>query len=346
MQITINEEAGSKLISLLKTCLNSLSLCIEMLSHETSPSAAEAAANLNSGNKATAGASSGIAKNATDINAVLFSTFASSANANPAASQSLSSSSSTFVDSKSIGAAAAGQQGLANNSPVLKLIEETLYYLTKVINYAPVESIACLRQLLKYLFARNYGNRQNIRKKCNYPAFTKAYFRAKSKGSDCIIKEDTCPSVQATNLASSCSASPVAAVKAAAAATALGSANVTKQTAATTMVTSTGQSSSKRTSVVDVLIAGGYDDGVAACTTMTKTSIGQQDDCLLLAELYSSGLEFNTWKSENEQELSKHIKLFEPLVIYCLTVSVSLSQCNVSVILNLGLQWVLANANC
>ncbi|KAH8312123.1 hypothetical protein KR044_009489, partial [Drosophila immigrans] len=43
-------------------------------------------------------------------------------------------------------------------SPPLKLIEEILQYLTKLINYAPGECVACLRQLLKYLFGQNYAS--------------------------------------------------------------------------------------------------------------------------------------------------------------------------------------------
>ncbi|KAH8241161.1 hypothetical protein KR032_000598, partial [Drosophila birchii] len=104
-KITINHEAGSLLICLLKTCLNALSLCLESL-----PSA---------------------------------------------------------------------------SPPELKLIEEILHYLTKLINYAPAECVACLRQLLKYLFAQNYASQVRVQPSAtdgHYAAFTRPYFVAKGRG--------------------------------------------------------------------------------------------------------------------------------------------------------------------
>ncbi|KAH8280928.1 hypothetical protein KR054_005122 [Drosophila jambulina] len=105
-KITINQEAGSLLICLLKTCLNALSLCLESL-----PSA---------------------------------------------------------------------------SPPELKLIEEILHYLTKLINYAPAECVACLRQLLKYLFAQNYASQVRVVQPSatdgHHAAFTRPYFVAKGRG--------------------------------------------------------------------------------------------------------------------------------------------------------------------
>ncbi|XP_070143649.1 huntingtin isoform X3 [Drosophila kikkawai] len=104
-KITINHEAGSLLICLLKTCLNALSLCLEFL-----PSA---------------------------------------------------------------------------SPPELKLIEEILHYLTKLINYAPAECVACLRQLLKYLFAQNYASQVRVQPSAtggHHAAFTRPYFVAKGRG--------------------------------------------------------------------------------------------------------------------------------------------------------------------
>ncbi|XP_001955065.3 uncharacterized protein LOC6501358 isoform X1 [Drosophila ananassae] len=106
-KITINHEAGSLLICLLKTSLNALSFCLE----------------------ATPGAS----------------------------------------------------------PPELKLIEEILHYLTKLINYAPAECVACLRQLLKYLFGQNYASQVVLQPADadvdgHHSAFIRPYFAAKGRG--------------------------------------------------------------------------------------------------------------------------------------------------------------------
>ncbi|KAH8332800.1 hypothetical protein KR074_011076 [Drosophila pseudoananassae] len=106
-KITINHEAGSLLICLLKTSLNALSLCLE---------------------------------------------------ATPSASP-----------------------------PELKLIEEILHYLTKLINYAPAECVACLRQLLKYLFGQNYASQVVLQPADgdvdgHHSAFVRPYFAAKGRG--------------------------------------------------------------------------------------------------------------------------------------------------------------------
>lgn len=41
----------------------------------------------------------------------------------------------------------------------IKLIEETLTYLSTLINYAPMESVIVIRQLLKYMFSTNIRSR-------------------------------------------------------------------------------------------------------------------------------------------------------------------------------------------
>ncbi|XP_046806711.1 uncharacterized protein LOC111675673 isoform X2 [Lucilia cuprina] len=307
-KITINEEAGSKLISLLKTCLNSMSACIEMLPHEA------AAIAYSVGGSGGSGGGSNVAKNATDVNAVLFP------NAMPAGGASMAAASATTM-------AASGVFATVCNS-VLKLIEETLQYLTKVINYAPEESIACLRQLLKYLFARNYGNMQQQYKQAHYTTtktktktprttFVKTYFKAKCKELHCISKDDVCTShKQQTNQPTSPSSSPSL------------FANVSQQPSTTITPPPAEQLSTNEASVLhdydstSLNSSGLRDDVAAANVYVGSTGIvvaDSQDDYLLLAELFASGLEFNTWKSEHELELSKHIKLFEPLVIYCLT---------------------------
>lgn len=294
-----------------------MSACIEMLPHEA------AAIAYSVGGSVGGGGGSNVAKSATDVNAVLFP------NAMPAGGASMAAA-ATIITSTT---AASGATAIVCNS-VLKLIEETLQYLTKVINYAPEESIACLRQLLKYLFARNYGNRQLQQYKQGHytttkttrTIFVKTYFKAKCKELHCISKDDGCKITttghkhrqQQTNQPPSSSPSMFA--------------NVSQQQSTT--IIPPVQLSTKEASVLhdydslSVNSSGRRDAGALAaaaaanvCVGTTGIVVGSQDDYLLLAELFASGLEFNTWKSEHELELSKHIKLFEPLVIYCLTVS-------------------------
>lgn len=73
--------------------------------------------------------------------------------------------------------------------PELKLIEEILHYLTKLINYAPAECVACLRQLLKYLFGQNYASQVvlqpadvDVDVDGYHSAFIRPYFAAKGMG--------------------------------------------------------------------------------------------------------------------------------------------------------------------
>ncbi|KAL9892588.1 huntingtin isoform 3-T3 [Glossina fuscipes fuscipes] len=250
-RITINEEAGSKLISLLKSSLNSLNACIEMLPHDGNKYVGVSGVNNGSNG------GGGLAKNAPDANTVL-----------PAATNALAA------------------------VPGLKLIEETLQYLTKVINYAPEECIACLRQLLKYLFARNYGNRQqgsrqqlnlqqHEQKRGHYLAFTKSYFTAKTKGLQNIIREDV-------------------------------ESHQTKTTTTATIEI-------KQPPPLLSSLTWGCAHSVDGNKCGNDGSNNMPYNYLLLVELFASGCEFRTWKSENEAEFSKHIKFFEPIVIYCLT---------------------------
>uniref|UniRef100_A0A1B0B3C5 Huntingtin n=1 Tax=Glossina palpalis gambiensis TaxID=67801 RepID=A0A1B0B3C5_9MUSC len=250
-RITINEEAGSKLISLLKSSLNSLNGCIEMLPHDGNKYVGVSGVNNGSNG------GGGLAKNAPDANTVL-----------PAATNALAA------------------------VPGLKLIEETLQYLTKVINYAPEECIACLRQLLKYLFARNYGNRQqgsrqqlnlqqHEQKRGHYLAFTKSYFTAKTKGLQNIIREDV----------------------------------ESHQTKTTTTATIEIRQPPPLLSSLTWGCAHSVDGNKCG----NDGSNNMPYNYLLLVELFASGCEFRTWKSENEAEFSKHIKFFEPIVMYCLT---------------------------
>ncbi|ALC47217.1 htt [Drosophila busckii] len=61
----------------------------------------------------------------------------------------------------------------------LKLIEEILQYLARLINYAPGECVACLRQLLKYLFGQNYASLVQRQPNGYHNAFVRPYFAAK-----------------------------------------------------------------------------------------------------------------------------------------------------------------------
>lgn len=54
---------------------------------------------------------------------------------------------------------------------VMKLVEEILQYLNILIDYAPIESIECLRQLQKYMFKRNLASNLHG----EYQKFTEMY---------------------------------------------------------------------------------------------------------------------------------------------------------------------------
>lgn len=45
-----------------------------------------------------------------------------------------------------------------HHKQMIKLIDEILQYLNILIDYAPIESIECLRQLQKFMFKRNLGS--------------------------------------------------------------------------------------------------------------------------------------------------------------------------------------------
>lgn len=69
------------------------------------------------------------------------------------------------------------------NAPALKLIEEILQYLTRLINYAPGECVGCLRQLLKYLFGQNYASQVQQQPHGYHATFVRPYFVAKHDAS-------------------------------------------------------------------------------------------------------------------------------------------------------------------
>lgn len=303
-------------------------MCIEMLPHETAAINSGGAGGGGSGPGNTGSSTTvsttignaaagfiGIGKSATDVNATTTTTASSSA-----------ASSLPYPPPLAASAATAAGSGAAECISLLKLIEETLQYLTKVINYAPEESIACLRQLLKYLFARNYGNRQQQlhqkqqqqqqhlmqqqhykhSKQGHYPAFIKSYFEAKSKELQCLSSiKDTDDGVGDKVVVTTT--------------------NVTSPTttAQTTTSTQLQQPFKNHHFLMDVNNPG---NGSGAGMVGKFSAVGgvRQDDYLLLGELFASCLDYNTWKSKYETELSKHIKLFEPLVMHCLTVSNSI----------------------
>ncbi|XP_023034526.1 uncharacterized protein LOC6647961 [Drosophila willistoni] len=150
----------------------------------------------------------------------------------------------------------------------LKLIEEILRYLTKLINYAPAECVACLRQLLKYLFAQNYASRVQSEANGQYHAtFTVPYFVAKGlcSGSNCSTSSSSSSSILLPTINSK--ASPVTTTQ-----------------------------------------------GLIEASPLVYTSSNQQQHSLGM--LFVQGLSPATPPSGDCVRL---IKLFEPLVIYCLT---------------------------
>lgn len=316
-----------------------------MLPHEAAALAVAGVA-INTGNAAAGsgggGGVVGIAKSAADVNATASTTSSPSVSATTTTTTSSSSPLTTFGfgSGSGSGSGSSSSSGSLDCIPVLKLIEETLQYLTKVINYAPEESIACLRQLLKYLFARNYGNRQQYQhqhqhqqqqqhhkhqmKQGHYPAFIKSYFKAKCREKQCfnnqddglspgsardlraeVVADTTQQHVPSYASATPSSSQPYHAGR-------MTSANVTS-------TTSVQLQALKRVPFMDAASTVGFDCGTGSGGT--GGTLGLQADYLLLSELFESALEYHSWKSPYEAELARHIKLFEPLVIYCLTVS-------------------------
>lgn len=233
-------------MSLLKTCISTLSLCIEM--------------RCNASNAAAATATVTVAHNTT-------------------------ATSLTHQDT-----AMASYPSPAE----LKLIEEILQYLTKIINYAPVESIGCLRQLLKYLFARNYGNRQ----KEWYPTFVQPYFRARARTQRWQQRLEMQNEITAATAEPSNRMNTVSLIN-------------SRLNATTTNIPTTtkiGTMHSTANNEYNLIVA--------------ATNTNSSEDWIIFGELITQGLNFVASKSEHENDCAKHIKLFEPLVIYCLTVSV------------------------
>lgn len=160
------------------------------------------------------------------------------------------------------------------SSPALKLIEEILQYLTKLINYAPGECVACLRQLLKYLFAQNYASDVQRQPNGFHATFVRPYFAAR--------RRDNMPNGQGNGNGSAATATagstllPTAAMNPA----------ITTQTAA-----------AKTTSAQQLISTSPAALGALFVQGIKAQSTPPAGDCVRL------------------------IKLFEPLVIYCLTVS-------------------------
>ncbi|CAD6992540.1 unnamed protein product [Ceratitis capitata] len=162
-KITINQESGRLLISLLRTCLNALSLCIELRAHTHH---APLPAGTPTGSHTPSHVHGvGAGKQRGNSN---------SPNSGVATTET------TPIHGPNLGGSgqSVGSPTVFPSSAILKLIEEILQYLGKLVNYAPGECIACLRQLLKYLFGQNYGNQQRE----YYATFIRPYFVVRSKG--------------------------------------------------------------------------------------------------------------------------------------------------------------------
>ncbi|XP_055389254.1 protein PFC0760c isoform X2 [Condylostylus longicornis] len=133
-KIQIKPDSGETMIQLLKTCLNALSTLLDIREHATISSPQETTKS--------------------SFTSVL-GTPAKKSNNN----QNINNSSTNNIQFTDI-----------------KIIEEILQYLTTLINYQPVECIMCLRQLLKFLFGNNYASR-----KTDYEKFIKIYLKARKQ---------------------------------------------------------------------------------------------------------------------------------------------------------------------
>ncbi|XP_036323038.1 uncharacterized protein LOC118736962 isoform X2 [Rhagoletis pomonella] len=346
-KITINQESGRLLISLLRTCLNTLSLCIELRTHAAlvmpsttptghTPSHGRQRGNSpsSSGGAAGGGAGSG---GGTDTSP---------------------STGHAFGVSGGVSASA-----VFPSNAILKLIEEILQYLSKLVNYAPAECIACLRQLLKYLFGQNYGNQQPD----YYATFIRPYFVVRSKGQQLQLhlrqqrslhkqqkwwahsKKQHLDAQQGT-LGSGTQGGGSSDHRQAI--TMLHAINSNATTMHATLATMTAATIGGSAAV---LRGAGAGDGMSTPTMTsstvtqnepnvigTQTTYGKRGQALidfgldngggdnnplhltaaeyyrLVGELFASGLNLQAYKSERASECVKHIKLFEPLVIYCL----------------------------
>ncbi|XP_049306307.1 uncharacterized protein LOC105226425 isoform X2 [Bactrocera dorsalis] len=356
-KITINQESGRLLISLLRTCLNTLGLCIELRAHTTpTPTPAGTPTGHTPSHGRQRGHSPG------------------------------SSGADTASNTGAGGGSSSSATAVFPTNATLKLIEEILQYLSKLVNYAPGECIACLRQLLKYLFGQNYGNQQRD----YYATFIRPYFVVRSKGQQLQLhlqqqqqrspqKQQKWPmhnkqqqqhaqqgssrrgsnsskftqasgdhqqamtmlhainSAAATTLASTAAAGGVLRSMAT---TSDGSTSALKGAAgdglsSPTMTTSTvrhnepnvigAQTQATYANRGQALIDSGHARGlvsvaaVAACgNDHNQPHLSATEYYRLMGELFASGLNLQAAKSERAGDCVKHIKLFEPLVIYCL----------------------------
>ncbi|XP_069961794.1 uncharacterized protein htt isoform X2 [Bactrocera oleae] len=358
-KITINQESGRLLISLLRTCLNTLGLCIELRSH-TTPTPAAAPTGHTPSHGRQRGYSPG--------------------------------SSGADIASNIGPGGGSGATAVFPTNATLKLIEEILQYLSKLVNYAPGECIACLRQLLKYLFGQNYGNQQRD----YYATFIRPYFVVRSKGQQLQLhlqqqqqqqqrrspqKQQKWPTYNkqqqqqtqqgssrrgsnsssskftqasgdhqqamtmlhainsnaATTLASTDAAGGVPSSMAT---TSDGSTSAPKSAAGDGLSTPTMTTSTVRHNELNVigaqaqatyanrgqaLIDSGHARGCVSGAAVAASGndhnqlhLSATEYYRLMGELFASGLNLQAAKSERVGDCVKHIKLFEPLVIYCL----------------------------
>ncbi|XP_039956819.1 uncharacterized protein LOC120772331 isoform X2 [Bactrocera tryoni] len=358
-KITINQESGRLLISLLRTCLNTLGLCIELRAH-TAPTPTPAG--TPTGHTPSHGRQRGHSPG--------------------------SSGADTASNTGAGGGGSSSATAVFPTNATLKLIEEILQYLSKLVNYAPGECIACLRQLLKYLFGQNYGNQQRD----YYATFIRPYFVVRSKGQQLQLhlqqqqqqqrspqKQQKWPthnkqqqqhaqqgssrrgsnsskftqasgdhqqamtmlhainSAAATTLASTATAGGVlrsmATTSDDSTSALKGAAGIGLSTP--TMTTSTvrhnepnvigAQAKATYANRGQALIDSGHASGVVSVAAVAaggndhnQPHLSATEYYRLMGELFASGLNLQAAKSERAGDCVKHIKLFEPLVIYCL----------------------------
>lgn len=224
----------------------------------------------------------------------------------------------------------------------LKLIEEILQYLTKLINYAPSECIACLRQLLKYLCARNYGNRQPTTD--YYATFTHSYFELKRFQHENPLNYSK---YDATTIGGKVKTTTTTT------STINSNSSLERKTATASMLISSPSSNNDQQQQKLIEMHANYaavpkpstasissqmmeSTSTATATTPTPTSadavyssnnkklcseLTMDKSYRIFGELFVNGLNLHQTKSKHESEYVKHIKLFEPLVINCIVVS-------------------------
>ncbi|XP_067624466.1 uncharacterized protein htt [Eurosta solidaginis] len=335
-KITINQESGKLLISLLRTCLNTLSLCIELRTHTTPLSAGTpihtSSQRINSPSSSGGGA-------------IGFSRTNSGRDTSPTVGTAFGV----------IGGGGSGTSAVYPSNATLKLIEEILQYLSTLVNYAPGECIVCLRQLLKYLFGQNYGNQQRD----YYATFIRPYFAVRSKTEQQLqlhhqqqqqnLQQQSQRYIQAqqdgdnsrnTHIGGSAdhpyilnysmsTTTPTKPTKLLAFSTATG---IVRSAATIGSLTTALQQGSTAVGGVDSLSTPTMSMssnvkhnelnviGKQAATYIShsQANLNVTEYYRLMGELFVGGLNLETWKSERASECVKHIKLFEPLVIYCL----------------------------